>query len=306
MKANSVFDIIMVTYNQEKYVARAIESVLRQRIGLPYRLIIGDDCSTDKTCLICKEYAHKYPDIITVIESNRNLGLVNNYEQCFEASQSKYLAILEGDDYWTCDEKVLKQVEILESDEQIGMVHCNYEMYFEESGLLKKPPRRIFNKCVINQGYIYEVLLRQNFICAMTVMFRSDLIKNIDFTYMIKNNYRTIDYHLWLACSVNNKIRYIKDVVGVYRVSRHSLSNNSNFETRAAFSNTRMTIISYFHAHYPVSNYTIKEINNELNMQLLLRAIISLDIINTIKYIKTFSIRGLYLAILRILDYHCW
>ena len=120
-----MLDVIMPAYNHEQFIAQAIESVLMQECSYHYRLIIGEDCSTDGTRLICQQFADQYPERILLIGHESNSGIAQNYKSLFEAASAKYIAILEGDDYWTDKHKLQKQIQILESDGDIGLVHGN-------------------------------------------------------------------------------------------------------------------------------------------------------------------------------------
>src|ERR1017187_10207934 len=91
--------VLMITYNHEKYIAQAIESVLMQKTNFPFELVIGEDCSTDGTGAIVAEYSRKYPEIIRAHLRERNLGALENFRALFRACRGKYLALLEGDDY---------------------------------------------------------------------------------------------------------------------------------------------------------------------------------------------------------------
>ena len=291
MKQPSIIDIVMTTYNQEDHVAKAIESVLCQKTDLPFRLIIGEDCSTDKTYLICKEYAVKYPEIITLLENDQNLGLVKNYKRCFEASQGKYIAILEGDDYWTSQYKLDLQFSLINSDSEIGLVHSNY-MLLKGKQLINNP-NRLIQYSINNQGYIYEKLICNNFICPLTAMFKRELLLNIDFDFMIEKKLQTIDYFLWLSFSINKKIAYQNEIFGVYRISPKSISNNALFSKRVQFEVTKQEILNFFIKANPVKNFNINKYQDKANMLLLLRSIKTFDLLNFLKYIRMFSFNGL-------------
>jgi glycosyltransferase involved in cell wall biosynthesis len=88
-----------------------------QKTTFKYRLIIGEDCSTDQTASIVREYAEKYPEKITAIINEKNLGVVENIRQVRDVIAAKYVAMLEGDDYWTDPLKLQKQVDFLEANE---------------------------------------------------------------------------------------------------------------------------------------------------------------------------------------------
>ena len=104
----------MITYNHEHFIAQAIRSVLMQEIDFPIELVIGEDCSTDGTRNIVKELAEKYPKEIKTLLSDKNLGGRDNFRQVIAACSGEYIAILEGDDYWTSSHKLQRQVDFLE------------------------------------------------------------------------------------------------------------------------------------------------------------------------------------------------
>ncbi len=115
----------MVTYNQKEYIAHAIESVLMQKVNFRYELIIGEDASTDGTAAIVDSYQKKYPDIIKVYHRRKNLGMIKNNRLVMQACYGKYVAVLAGDDYWTYDLKLQKQVDYLEAHEDFVAVAHN-------------------------------------------------------------------------------------------------------------------------------------------------------------------------------------
>ena len=113
---DTVISICTLTYNHEKFISKAIESALVQKCSYKIEMIISDDCSTDNTVEIIKEYAAKYPGIIKPIFNAKNLGPKKNNVQCLTACTGKYIAGLEGDDYWTDTYKLQKQIDFLESN----------------------------------------------------------------------------------------------------------------------------------------------------------------------------------------------
>lgn len=119
--------VVMLSYNHEKYVVQALESVLRQKTNFDYEILIGDDCSTDATREILKEYARKHKDRIHLILRKRNVGATNNIKDLMARAKGKYIAFLETDDYWCCDDKLQKQYDFMETHpEYSGCGHqCN-------------------------------------------------------------------------------------------------------------------------------------------------------------------------------------
>src|SRR5271157_2282730 len=113
MKLVSVF---MITYNHEKFVGQAIESIVTQKVNFDFELIIGEDCSTDNTLDICNKYAKQYPDIIKLFPSEKNYGMMGNTVRVLYACTGKYIAMCEGDDYWCDPYKLQKQIDFLEAN----------------------------------------------------------------------------------------------------------------------------------------------------------------------------------------------
>lgn len=110
--------VIMLTYCHERYIRKALDSVLVQKTQLRYEILIGDDASQDGTQTIIKEYAERYPDVIKPIFHTESLGATRNANSLIQKAKGKYIAELEGDDYWSDPLKMQKQWEFLESNPQ--------------------------------------------------------------------------------------------------------------------------------------------------------------------------------------------
>ncbi len=116
--------VMMVTYNHEKYIEQAIQSVLNQNTNFKYELLIGEDCSTDCTREIVERYQVKYPQIIKIVRHNKNVGALKNEAELRQRCRGQYIAVLEGDDYWIYCDKLKRQVEFLDRHpEYIGVSH---------------------------------------------------------------------------------------------------------------------------------------------------------------------------------------
>ena len=104
--ASPLFCVIMNIFDGEKYLAEAIESVLGQGCDFVFELIISDDCSTDGTLVLASSFEQKYPNIINVLPTEKYLGITPNFMRLVEVSRGRYLAMLEGNDYWTGNHKL--------------------------------------------------------------------------------------------------------------------------------------------------------------------------------------------------------
>ena len=98
---DTILSVLIITYNHEKYLRMAMESVIRQKTKFHIEIIIAEDHSTDKTRDILREFKEKHPDKIKLLFRERNIGLKLNFLDGLEKCNGKYIALLEGDDYWT-------------------------------------------------------------------------------------------------------------------------------------------------------------------------------------------------------------
>lgn len=105
--------ILTITFNHAKFVAECIESAMGQQTNFPFEMVIGEDCSTDETRRICLDYQRKYPGRIRLLLPERNTGNFENFRRVLAACRGEYIALLEGDDYWTAPDKLAVQVELL-------------------------------------------------------------------------------------------------------------------------------------------------------------------------------------------------
>jgi len=108
--------VCMITYNHELYIRDALDGVVMQKTNFKIELIIGEDCSNDGTRKICEDYAAKYPKLIQLLPSDRNLGMSQNGIRTLESCKGNYIALIDGDDYWTDPLKLQKQVDFLENN----------------------------------------------------------------------------------------------------------------------------------------------------------------------------------------------
>jgi glycosyltransferase involved in cell wall biosynthesis len=106
--------VCMITYNHESYVRQAIESVLSQEVDFLIELVISDDCSTDATAAICVEFARQ-DSRVRLLPRDRNLGPMGNFSRALLSCSGEYIAVCEGDDYWTNPQKLRKQVQFLDA-----------------------------------------------------------------------------------------------------------------------------------------------------------------------------------------------
>lgn len=203
----------MVTYNHEKYLGQAIEGVINQKTNFPVKLFIGEDCSTDKTREICIHYAEKYPDKVTLLLNPKNNILknaLNTYNACFQ-SGANYIAMCEGDDYWTDPLKLQKQIDFLEANKDFSI--CFHAMNFiNESNPEQVPTPAYLKKPEITT---IEDLCLGNYIYTASCVFRNGLIPTLPEWYC---KFPLGDWPLHLMNAEHGKIKFINEKMAVYRI----------------------------------------------------------------------------------------
>lgn len=145
-----ILSVGILTYNQEQYIRQCLDAVLMQEVGFEYEIVVGDDHSTDGTVAILEEYARSIDDRlkmidkphcvgIRVIKSEKNEGISMNYKKVLSACKGKYIALCEGDDYWTDAHKLQAQVDFLEKHPDYGFVGTYNTLLFPD-GTMKDDP----------------------------------------------------------------------------------------------------------------------------------------------------------------------
>ncbi len=222
-----MLSVCMITYNHESFIAKAIEGILMQKTDFDIELIIGEDYSSDKTSEICKEYKNKFPNKIRLLLNERNIGVMPNFIQTLNSCSGNYIALCEGDDYWTDPYKLQKQVDFLEANEDFVICHHNMQIDYENDA----SEQHLSNSPEQKEVYTIEDLALRYSIFTSSSIFRNGLIKKLpDWFY----KYSLGDYMLYMIIAQYGKIRYLPDVMGVYRVHEKGvwsmLSENSRFE----------------------------------------------------------------------------
>ena len=195
---NPIISVCMITYNHEAFISEAIEGVLMQKTSFPFELIISDDCSTDKTREICLKYKSKYPDIIRLLLPESNLGMTKNFIETIKSATGEYIAICEGDDYWTDQLKLQKQIDFMEVNTEYSVCFHRYKIFDNESGEIRN------DGC----GYLFENNTLQG-ISIDTIDFLRSWI-----TQPLTMFFRKCSFNI----EVTNKYTYFRDIHLIYHI----------------------------------------------------------------------------------------
>jgi glycosyltransferase involved in cell wall biosynthesis len=220
----------MITYNHAPLIAQAIEGVLQQKTNFPFELVIGEDCSTDGTHEIVFEYQKKYPDIIQVITSGKNVGAKKNFYRTMKACRGNYVAFCEGDDYWHHPLKLQRQIDYLESHPECGLLFADYDFYHVNS-------RRLIKSYNCRKGFespadlTTEDLLGSRRLMTLTAVIRRDLYEHVvekDPYLHQSENFLMGDTQLWVEAALISKVSYIPESLATYRVLDESASHSKD------------------------------------------------------------------------------
>lgn len=245
-----MISVIVVTYNEEKTIGRTLDSILKQKCRMPIEIVIGEDASTDRTREICEDYARRYPQILLMPKAP-NKGVVDNYFDCIEVSHGKYIADCAGDDYWVTDDKLEKELDLIESDEGITLVHTDWKCRNEQTGELISPPSLIFNKPITDGKIMKEAIVTQTkrpIIHLCTALYRKDVF--MEEYFKDKKLFRNKDFgcedlQICFVMADRGKIGYIPEVTLYYSVGNATVSNTQDSKKQFRFVE-RVTNLSFY------------------------------------------------------------
>ncbi len=209
--------IYMITYNHESFIEETIESMMTQKTNFEYKLFIGEDFSKDNTREVCVRLKEKYPNKIDLFLNEKNLGANLNAKQIFKAcfeSGAKYIALCEGDDYWTDPLKLQKQVDFLEANPDY--VICYHKVKVLQNGILKEDT---ITQEVAETTTIKD-LAKGNYIHTCSVVFKNNLFEKFP-EYFHKSPVG--DYFLHMLNARYGKIKFLDEYMGVYRLHETSV-----------------------------------------------------------------------------------
>lgn len=233
--------ICSITYNHAPYIRQCLDGFLMQKTNFKYEIIIHDDASTDGTTEIIKEYAEKYPDLILPIfqtENQYSKGVRGIYAKfVYPRAKGKYIALCEGDDYWTDPLKLQKQVDFLEANPEYVMCSHRFKRYFQGE-------KRLVDDCHVdlNENISYDLDIYIKGIWynqPLTVMFRLDKLNLIEYGRYPNSMDATLFFHLLKK----GKGFMMKDDMAVYRIHTGGVwsCNNINNQVKTEF-NARIGI----------------------------------------------------------------
>lgn len=236
-----VVSVDMITYNHEPYIRQAIEGVMMQKTDFEFELVIGEDCSTDRTREICFEYQKRYPDKIRVLWCDHNLyrnphpaggNSARNRAHC----RGEFIAFCEGDDYWTDPLKLQKQVDVMRKHPNVGLCFTNGRRFYQQSGKYKEYnyDHSIESGVKFGRDFaIAHMIVEEAPISSMltaSVLVRKSILSQVRkdekiFSWRLHLGDRTT----WIGLATRSDVYFIDDDTTVYRVHGCGVSNLNRF-----------------------------------------------------------------------------
>lgn len=250
MITEPLVSVCCLTYNHVKYVGQCLEGFACQKTNFPFEILIHDDASQDDTQNVILEFAAKYDsEVVKPICQKINQfsqGISPLRQILLPRVKGKYIALCEGDDYWTDPLKLQKQVDFLEAHPEYGMCYTQCVSYRQNTGKFDRTPWGGPNESL-------ESLLRMNTVPTLTVMYRADLLRA--YVAEIRPHERDWlmgDYPMWLYFAGNSKIKFLNATTGVYRVLSDSASHASAWQQRIRFIDSTWDIQRFYIERYGI------------------------------------------------------
>ena len=207
--------VCVITYNHERYIAQAIEGILAQEVDFTYEVVVGEDCSSDNTRRVLQRYVDKYRDRITLLSRPRNLGMMENFISTVASCRGEYVALCEGDDYWTWPWKLRTQVEFLDAHSDYAIASHNVVVRSENQIRADREWPGAAQKSVLS---LRDLLRGGSGGATCSLVFRNRVFGDFPEWY---GRSPGGDWALQVLCAERGRYRYFPDVMAVYRVHEH-------------------------------------------------------------------------------------
>jgi glycosyltransferase involved in cell wall biosynthesis len=253
LPANPLVSVYMLAYRHEKFIAQAIEGVIAQQCDFPIELIIGDDCSPDRTGEIVRDYQHRYPQLIRILTAKRNVGMHANGARCREACRGAFVAICEGDDFWHHSDKLQMQVNLMLDNPNMGVCHTDYDRMTRFR--MRRNIHRNHPSPWLARGDAYKALLMEWSVMTCTTMYRKEILQAFDGTEFDNQTWPFGDRNKLLFASLAGPIGYIDVSTATFR-KRFGSAMNTSAVANLALALGALECIELFLSRHPVDRDT--------------------------------------------------
>lgn len=256
MTTDFTVSIRLMTYNHEAFIAEAMKGIMMQKTNFKVEVVVGDDFSQDKTLNIINSFEDTELIKVRILDrvkgdsywvKRQKLGRLYNFTNILENCKGKYIALLDGDDYWTDPYKLQKQIDFLEQNPDVNLVHTDIDWLDETTGkIIKKYYKSIDYK--LPEIYDIKTFLYFSKIRALTICFRASAITR--FNNFFNNSWTVGDTALIMYATKNKKIGYINQSTGVYRRGIDTASAKKSPEKQFEYWLNASSKVKYFFYDY--------------------------------------------------------
>lgn len=233
--------VLCPAYNHGKYIRDALEGFVMQKTNFKFEVIVHDDASTDGTADIIREYAKKYPHLIRPIIEEENLN-ARNFLLLYPYANGKYIALCEGDDYWTDENKLQIQVDFLEQHPEYGMTMHNAVKLDAVTGETRLLQTFEKDGCYSQEQHILAGL-GSDFPAYASYMIRADYVKDMPHFFYEPG---VFDYPLRQYYANRAKIYYFERPMSVYRVSVANSFMSRTRKNSEAYNNYVLKMLAFY------------------------------------------------------------
>ena len=266
MKPYPLVSVVMITYGHENYIREAIEGVLMQKGDFELELIVANDCSPDATDTVIHDILKENPraSCLHYIRHKKNMGMMQNFIFALQQAKGKYIALCDGDDYWTDTYKLQKQVDFLET-------YPDYVLSFHKVKILQSDGALLEDFITkIPENYEEQETLARlgNYIHTPTVVFRN-VIKEFPPEFSLSP---IGDYFLYMLLAEQGKLKYMDEEMAVYRYGVGIHSTHTQIKMAKANFKLFTLLLSYF--NNPKINQILldRQLNAFDNLENLIRS----------------------------------
>lgn len=253
MFLEKIVSIAVITYNQERTIKQTLDSILMQEGDFQLELVIGEDCGTDSTLEICKEYERKFPDVVKVLPNVHNLGIMANYARTIRACTGKFVADIAGDDYYIDDHALEKQMCYMLAHPEVGVVASNgYRYYVRQNRLVEGLNPMVTAENDGSKHFYFNPEYKGGvYLKPVGMMVRRELFQYVDFDEIIRRKLPVEDYPMQAIFSQHTHFACLPDLLVTYRIYKESatflsIDNPKYLEYHRGLMNTRRYLNELF------------------------------------------------------------
>lgn len=243
--------VLLIAYNNEQHIEDTLKSLLKQKCSFSYEIVVGDDCSTDKTFDIINYYANKHPKLFNVKQNSSQLGILGNFKATLDRCKGDFIFNFDGDDVVKSADAFEKIVTVLKNNPKLGFVDSGYDRFLTDENITTEFSNK---ESIFASKELYKESIILGKVIPVGICFRKEsLYKYVDFDYYINQNITIEDYPMLVDMVMHCDFEKIHESLHMYRVHSTSYSHNKSFERIYFLNNQMLKLFNHFKIKYNFS-----------------------------------------------------